>query len=233
VGNRTLERVITNTKYLLTLAGARMPEHWIYQVHAAANYLTIGRWMRDHGFAARSRFRDRWEVFDTVASRVQDRHVLYLEFGVFEGASIRYWASKLHHPETRLHGFDSFEGLPETWGPHSHGHFTTGGRIPAVDDPRVSFVKGWFDDVLPGYDPPPHDTLVIVMDADLYSSTRFVLKQLRPHIRPGTFIYFDEMNHVEHEPKAFEEFMKETSLRFRLVCSDRTLAFAFFECIAD
>jgi hypothetical protein len=41
------------------------------------------------------------------------------------------------------------------------------------------------------------------------------------------------MNHVEHEPKAFEEFTKETSLRFRLVCTDRTLAFSFFECIAD
>jgi hypothetical protein len=38
---------------------------------------------------------------------------------------------------------------------------------------------------------------------------------------------------VEHEPKAFDEFMSETSLRFRLVCADCTLSFAFFECIAD
>jgi Macrocin-O-methyltransferase (TylF) len=233
VGNRVVEGVISSTKYLLTLAGARLPEHWIYQAQAAANYLTIGRWMRDHDFQPTSRLRDRWEVFDTVAACVRDQRVLYLEFGVFEGASIRYWASKLHHPDTRLHGFDSFEGLPETWGPHVSGHFTTGGRIPVVDDPRVAFFKGWFDEVLPTYQPPPHDVLVIVLDADLYSSTRLVLTQMRPHIRPGTFIYFDELNHVEHEPKAFDEFMSETSLHFRLVCADRTLAFAFFECIAD
>jgi hypothetical protein len=69
------------------------------------------------------------------------------------------------------------------------------------------------------------------MDADLYSSTSCVLRHLRPYIRPGTFIYFDEMNHPEHEPKAFAEFMKETSLNFKPVCADRTLTYAFFECV--
>jgi hypothetical protein len=66
-----------------------------------------------------------------------------------------------------------------------------------------------------------------IMDADLYSSTSYVLHHLRPYIRPGTLIYFDEMNHVEHEPKAFDEFMKGTSLTFRPVCADRTPTYAF------
>lgn len=44
-----------------------------------------------------------------------DSEVLYLEFGVFEGESMRYLASRIKNPKANLHGFGSFEGLPETW----------------------------------------------------------------------------------------------------------------------
>lgn len=225
------DSIVVSAKRLLTAIGSRLPSRWIYSLLAAINYLRIGRWMRDRGYHLVPRVRDRWQVFDAVSARVKNERVLYLEFGVFEGASMKYWSSQLTHPEARLHGFDSFEGLPESWGPYDKGHFDTGGRIPAINDSRVTFFKGWFEEVLPGYTPPPHDVLLIVMDADLYSSTLYVLNQLRQYIRPGTFIYFDEMNHVDHEPRAFEEFMTRSSLRFRPVCADRTLAFACFECI--
>jgi hypothetical protein len=62
---------------------------------------------------------------------------------------------------------------------------------------------------------PAHDVLVINMDADLYSSTIYVLNHLRPHIKPGTLIYFDEMNHVDHEPRAFDQFTSQNSRKFR------------------
>jgi hypothetical protein len=68
------------------------------------------------------------------------------------------------------------------------------------------------------------------MDADLYSSTIYVLRFLRPHIKQGTYIYFDEMTHVEHEPRAFEEFMKESGLKFRPVSGDKGLDSVFFQC---
>ena len=85
--------------------------------------------------------------------------------------------------------------------------------------------------MLPTYTVPDHDLLVLIMDADLSASTTYVLNHLRRYIRPGTLIYFDEMNHIEHEPKAFDEFMKETSLKFRPIAADRTLTYAFFECV--
>ncbi len=78
-----------------------------------------------------------------------------------------------------------------------------------------------------------HEVLIIVMDADLYSSTIYVLRHLRTYIRPGTYIYFDEMDNVDHEPKAFDEFMKESSLKFRPISADRSLALAVFECYED
>jgi hypothetical protein len=144
---------------------------------------------------------------------------------------MRYWSRVLKHPGTILHGFDSFEGLPEKGGLWAKGQFSTDGKIPQIDDPRVRFFKGWFNDVLPTYSLPPHETLVINMDADLYSSTIYVLRHLRPQIKSGTFIYFDEMNHMEHEPRALDEFMAESGLQFRVVCTDKTMAFVFFECI--
>src|SRR4030095_10735776 len=106
----------------------------------------------------------------------------------------QYWSRALKHPETKLHGFDSFEGLPEDfdmYGPYRKGTFSVQGAVPTIDDARICFFKGWFDEVLPTYSVPEHDVLVINMDADLYTSTICVLHHLRPWIRAGTFIYFD------------------------------------------
>jgi Macrocin-O-methyltransferase (TylF) len=219
-------------KYLLRLMGARVSKRRLYQLQAIVNHLRLGRWMRDHGFHFDRLAADRWGVFEVMASRVHDQRVLYLEFGVFKGRTTRYWSAKLRHPDTRLHGFDSFEGLPEEWAGQEKGMiFNARGQIPVIADPRVQFFKGWFDRVLPDYVVPEHDRLLLIMDADLYSSTSYVLRRLRPHICSGTLIYFDEMNHVEHEPRAFDEFMRETSLAFKPVCADRTLTYACFECI--
>jgi uncharacterized coiled-coil protein SlyX len=68
------------------------------------------------------------------------------------------------------------------------------------------------------------------MDADLYSSTIYVLNYLRSQIKPGTLIYFDEMNHLDHELRAFEEFTSQNSIKFRPICADTTLAHVSFEC---
>jgi len=187
--------------------------------------------MKVNGFTLGRRLENRFQVFDVVSRQIAEKKVLYLEFGVFRGESMRYWAEKLRHPDACLHGFDSFEGLPEEWGSMGKGSFNVDGRIPKMDDPRVKFFKGWFDQVLPSYTVPSYDTLVINMDADLYSSTIYVLRHLRHLIVPGVFIYFDELHQPEHEPKAFLEFMKENNLKFSLLASDKTLAHAFFQCV--
>jgi hypothetical protein len=225
--------LLRSFKHLLTVLGARLPMHWLHQLQMVVNYMKLGRWMSNHGFYAKHRVRDRDAVFAAVAEQVRDKHVLYLEFGVFQGASMRYWSHALQHPEAILHGFDSFEGLPEDFdigGPYVKGMFSTQGGIPRIDDDRIQFFRGWFDEVLPPYSIPDHTVLVINMDADLYSSTIYVLRHLRPWIRPGTFIYFDDLSRPEHEPRAFDEFMAESGLKFRLVCADRSLNCAFFRC---
>jgi hypothetical protein len=223
-----------NFKRCLTLLGASLPDSTIHNLQMILNYIRLGRWMKAHGFRVPRRLVRREQVFAAVAREVKDKRVLYLEFGVWKGACIRWWSQALTNPESRLHGFDSFEGLPEAFdiagGNNVKGKFSVGGQIPKIDDLRVKFFKGWFDQTLPGYQVPEHEALVITLDADLYSSTIFVLRQLRPYIRGGTYIYLDDMSRPDHEPRALEEFMGETGLKFRPVAADVTLNQTFFVC---
>ncbi len=218
-------------KYALTLIGSRFSRQKLFQFEAVINYLKLGQWMYEHNFRPNHRVRKREDVWAAVARQVGNRRVLYLEFGVYRGESMRYWSRALRHPEAQLHGFDSFEGLPEDWGRYYKGKFDVGGKVPDIDDPRVRFYKGWFERVLPDYIVPAHDRLVINMDADLYSSTIYVLRFMRPFIKPGSFIFFDNMSQTEHEPRAFDDFMRESGLKFRLFCAHQSLCHLFFECI--
>jgi len=178
--------------------------------------------MREKGYGVDRRAATREELFDAIAGEVGERDVLYLEFGVYTGAATRYWSKLLRNPASKLHGFDSFEGLPEDWLPHRpKGHFRT--EIPKIDDPRVKFFKGWFEDTLPHYEVPPHEALVLNFDADLYSSTKFVLDSLEKAIVPGAHLYFDEFNHRFDELRAFDDFVTRTGMKFSLLGATHAL----------
>lgn len=211
-----------------------MSPNRLWQLQMIVNYMKLGRWMLVNGFNANKRVRDRYEVFNAVIDQIANKKVLYLEFGVNTGNSIKYWSSSLKNPESVLHGFDSFEGLPEDFdvdGPITRSTHANKGKIPDIDDDRVKFFKGWFDEVLPTYHLPEYEVLVIMLDADLYSSTMCVLNYLRPHIIPGTFIYFDELSRLEHEPRAFIDFINNSGQKFKLVSVEDSLNRAFFECV--
>jgi Macrocin-O-methyltransferase (TylF) len=154
------------------------------------------------------------DLFELALAQVHGTRPLYLEFGVYEGGSMRWWSEHLTTPEARLIGFDSFKGLPEGWRGLDAGHFSTGGP-PAIDDARVSFVEGWFDDTLPSFDPPEHDQLIINIDCDLYSSTATVLRRIESWLVPGSLLYFDELTDRDHEMRALFESVSRTGARLR------------------
>jgi hypothetical protein len=194
------------------------------------NYLVLGSWIRRYGFTVPTRQSDRVGVFKQIVDRVGEP-LLYLEFGVYRGASLRIWSDLLKADESRLIGFDSFEGLPETFSERSAtnaGAFDTQGEPPAIDDARVSLQVGRFEDTLADFQMPQHRGLVINIDADLYSSTRTVLDALRDQIAPGTVIYFDDFSQVHHEPRAFGDFLRASGLRFTLISAELTLTHLAF-----
>ncbi len=221
---RTLKSVCVNLGMLL-------PSRLTHGIYVLTNYMLLGRWLRTQELVIPMRLPQRSMVFDVVASSVADRPVLYLEFGVASGNSLRYWSAHLRHPDSLLYGFDSFEGLPEDFdmfGSLLKGSFTQHDRLPVIDDARVHLVKGWFDDTVPRFEVPPHELLIVNIDADLYSSTKTVLNALRPHLRPGNYIYFDDMGRIDHEPKALREYMRETGMRLEVIAADVTCNNIFF-----
>jgi Macrocin-O-methyltransferase (TylF) len=135
-------------------------------------------------------------LHDFVAHHIgANSDLRYLEFGVYNGWSIRRFASIFSNPDARFFGFDSFEGLPEGWSNFSPGHFSTGGQPPTISDPRVEFVKGWFQNTtrefLPLLKHEPAKATLVHFDADIYSSTLFLLSALWWHI-PEYFFIMDE-----------------------------------------
>jgi len=216
-------------KSLLGRIGAGLSSRTILNLGRIVDLLETGHWIRAKGYRTFSRHPRREGLYELVLKEAAEKRTLYLEFGVFEGAATRWWAQRLKHPDTRLIGFDTFQGLPETWNAaYQQGHFSVEGRLPKIDDPRVSFQKGLFSETLPDLALPEHDLLVLNMDADLYSSTAYVLNTLRDRIVVGTYIYFDEFSDSKHELRAFDEFLEATGWTFELLGVTEALTHAVF-----
>ena len=144
---------------------------------------------------------------------------LVLEFGVRFGGSIRQ-ISRL--AGQHVHGFDSFEGLPDSWHNAPKGSYSTQNVVPAVPD-TVTLHKGWFEDTLPGF-VAEHAGPVRFMnvDCDIYSSTMTIFEHLAGRVVPGTVIVFDEYIGYEkwrdHEFKAFQECVRDQGWRYEYLC---------------
>jgi hypothetical protein len=155
-------------------------------------------------------YADKFALFDAALLRVDPKlNGMYCEFGVYTGTTINYVASKV---TSLVHGFDSFEGLPENWrAGFETGTFAVKG-LPGVR-PNVRLYKGWFKDSLPVFKRDHTEPLAFGhLDADLYASTKDVFDALGDRIVAGTVLQFDEfLNYPgwqEGEQKAFIEFCK-------------------------
>ena len=191
-------------------------------VDAISAYSKYGDWLKQNSSV--QMFSKREEMYDYLnLEMVGDEPVDYLEFGVYQGYTIKYWSTINSNPNSRFYGFDSFEGLPEDWsGAFVHvpkGTFTTEGMVPEIDDPRVSFHKGWFQSSLPlflqTFD--SRNKLLIHCDADLYTSTLYVLCTLHNLFKSGSLIVFDEFSGATDEFRAFMDYTSSFLQKFRVV----------------
>lgn len=160
-------------------------------------------------------FSDRFKLFEYINSKVIiNESIDYLEFGVFKGASIIKWAELNKNGDSKFFGFDSFLGLPEVWDtikdPKISGTFDTKGQVPETTDKRIQFIKGYFQDSLPGFlkNFNAKNRLLVHLDADLYSSTLYCLTMLDGFLPKGTILIFDEFYSASHEFQAFYDYSR-------------------------
>ena len=158
-------------------------------------------------------------VFEEYVKNNDYKNKLFLEFGTYKGESINFCSSLM--PEVKFYGFDTFEGLSESFSIWKKGRFDIKGKLPKVND-NVSLIKGYFNETLPKFlEEHKEKAAFIHIDCDLYSSTKTVFDNIYDRIVPNTVIQFDEYYNYpgwrNHEFKAFQEFCKKYSVEYEYI----------------
>jgi O-methyltransferase len=196
--------------------GALNLDYPAFGVISLAQWARFARWCKAHPVDDPSNFRqmkDRGSLYDSVihGEGLDSQPIDYLEFGVYKGQSMRSWVSRISHLGSRFVGFDTFTGLPERWRrSEPKGWFNADGITPNMNDTRATFEVGLFQDTLPGFVKRADLSrrLVFNMDADLFTSTFYVLATFAPHLKPGDIFFFDEFSCPLDEYRAFDDFIR-------------------------
>ena len=143
----------------------------------------------------------------------------YFEFGVAGGYSFKWWLAHNSNPDSRFYGFDTFEGLPEDFGPFAKGTMAAALESLNVTDSRANFYKGLFQDTLNPFLEKYENKRrkLIHMDADIFSATLFSLSQLYKYLKDGDIIFFDEFAVPTHEFRAFKIFTESFHVNYDVI----------------
>ncbi len=186
----------------------------------------LSRWIRktpmpeyNDFYSGKHDYSKRYELYNHIISAEKLSSVYYLEFGVAGGHSFKWWAEHLTSGDSSFVGFDTFTGLPEDWGRFKKGDMSANDSFPDISDTRCRFIKGIFQETLPSFLDRFDTRLrkVIHMDADIYTSTLFVLTMIGPYLRKNDILIFDEFNVPMHEFKAFTEFLSSYYVKVRVI----------------
>jgi hypothetical protein len=147
-------------------------------------------------------------------------HGLIGECGVATGRTINHIARLC--PVITIHGFDSFDGLPEDWTSRMPKGFFKRNSLPKVRK-NVELHVGWFENTLPDFKTKYGNTplQLLHIDSDLYSSAITILETLKDNIVPGTVIMFDEyLNYPGWELdefKAWQEHVTKYNIKYEYI----------------
>ncbi len=194
------------------------------------NSIKLSRWINDQRkaklefddyFKLVRNYNERFKLHQYVMKleNLSNEQIDYLEFGVAGGTSFEWWLRENKNGGSRFFGFDTFEGLPDDWGIFKKGEMTP--NYLNFQDKRYKFIKGLFQDTMTeflentAFD--PNIKRVIHLDADLFSSTLFVLTSIYRLLKPGDILIFDEFCVPNHEFFAFRIFEESFNFRYKTI----------------
>jgi O-methyltransferase len=192
---------------------------------SVAYWLRFSRWCRSHPIPrlANGKYgKGRTWLWESVIQKegLESVPIHYLEFGVYRGESLSWWVKRLSQPTARFTGFDTFTGLPERWRRSEPlGHFNADGKVPDIPDPRCSIAVGLFQVTLSTFieQNDLSGRLIIQLDADLYTSTLFILTRLAPYLKSGDILFFDEFSCAQDEFRAFYELVRCFRIKYEFI----------------
>lgn len=163
----------------------------------------------------------RLKLYEAVSQQesLQNEAIDYFEFGVCGGHSFKWWLEHNKNAASRFYGFDTFEGLPEDFGPFAKGSMAVALESLNINDPRAAFYKGLFQDTLiPFLEKYENGKQKLIhLDADLFSATIFSLSQLYRFLNDGDILLFDEFAVPKHEFMAFKIFTESFYVNYEVI----------------
>jgi|SRR5215469_8973485 len=142
-----------------------------------------------------------------------------LELGVYQGQSFNEICA-LVHPRL-VHGFDWWRGLPEDWDDHGSAGLLNMHGVPPDCPDNGRWVIGLIRGTLPEFVDNHGEAAFVHFDMDVYTSTAEALHYLK--FLPGAILVFDEIDghprNVNHEQKAFREWLSKTDHDFEILGS--------------
>jgi O-methyltransferase len=167
---------------------------------------------------------DRLYVLYIIASQAINLDGHLYECGVYKGGSAmllaKLLAERKKHPKTKLHLFDTFEGMPETdpqKDKHIGGDFADTSidmvrlRVTSLisDDSIVEFHKGPIPDTFINCE--SHRISFAHIDVDIYKSVMDCCNFIYPRLQNGGFMVFDDYGSpmCPGARKAVDEFFKD------------------------
>jgi O-methyltransferase len=172
-------------------------------------------------------YRGNWDynrrinLYEAVSKQegLQANEIDYFEFGVAGGLSFKWWLEHNNNSQSRFFGFDTFEGLPEAFGPFGKGAMAVALESLNITDPRATFYKGLFQDTLIPFleQYKSGKRKLIHMDADIFSATIFSLSQLYRFLNDGDIILFDEFAVPKHEFMAWKIFTESFYVNYEVI----------------
>ncbi len=164
--------------------------------------------------------RPRIQEFAAIKSASIDGDIL--EFGVLGGKSLNFFVDycKTHKLDRKVIGFDSFEGLGESWtNVDAYDEFNLSGRVPASISVEARLVVGDIQDSLPSFLLTYDRSIALVhIDTDSYLPAKIILSHLCQRLSPGSLILFDDFHGFPGwqfgERLALQEVLGEASYQF-------------------
>jgi hypothetical protein len=170
-----------------------------------------------------------WDAF--IALNVNGISGDYVEFGSWGGNTVNHAYHAIHDAGVPRHlwAYDSFEGFPELtderdrrWVGYTGSH---GGGVAEFHEtcaqngvPRDAYTvtAGFFEDTLRplGTDGQPRDIALAYVDCNMYASTKTVFDFLKPRLKHGMIVGFDDYycyssTAIAGERIALHEFLAE------------------------
>jgi O-methyltransferase len=211
-------------KIRLAIFFSRLP--YSYLVDYILQFLKFSQWIKKKKNQFIKTFKKREDLYIFLNDKFfKKKKITYLEFGVAEGNSFKFWIKLNKNKKSVFYGFDTFIGLPERYNNPLYnlpkGQFSQRGKIPNLDDDRCKFYKGLIHNTLPIFlkNFKSIENLVVNIDVDLYSPTLFILIHLRKFIPKNNIFIFDEFATGIHEFRAFIDFVEAYKIKYRLISS--------------